>query len=81
MFLTFFEIPEIQEQYITELVEQVEQIKTELRFLYTPKAPKKRFIELEMFMNKEVKIISRRSEGFEVKIASEKEVVVMKILF
>ena len=64
----------------TELVEQVEQIKDGIAIsFYTPKE-EERFIELEMFMNKEVKRVEFPEEVkvSEVKIASEKEVVVMK---
>jgi ATP-dependent RNA helicase RhlE len=75
-----FEIPEIQEQYIHRIGRTGRADKDGIAIsFYTPKE-EERFIELEMFMNKEVKRIEFPEEVkvSEVKIASEKEVVVMK---
>ena len=75
-----FEIPEIQEQYIHRIGRTGRADKDGIAIsFYTPKE-EERFIELEMFMNKEVKRVEFPEEVkvSEVKIAAEKEVVVMK---
>ena len=75
-----FEIPEVQEQYIHRIGRTGRADKEGIAIsFYTPKE-EERFIELEMFMNKEVKRVEFPEEVkvSEVKIASEKEVVVMK---
>ncbi len=75
-----FEIPEVQEQYIHRIGRTGRADKEGIAIsFYTPKE-EERFIELEMFMNKEVKRLEFPEEVkiSEVKIPAEREEVKMK---